>query len=375
MDDRSRLGTGEMTWQVWLTLGGCTVGLAALVLAWWAWRRRPTTRTQEPKPTDVTGQPGLEGLVAMIVNPTKAGLGELKDLANTECPQLGLGSPIWLETTATSPGTEQARWALEQHPGLRAVVAAGGDGTVRAVAAGLAGHQVPMGIVPLGTANLLARNLKLPLGSPKAALTTALTGAVDTIDVGRLSTWDQAGRPNATNEIFLVIAGLGFDADLVSTADSKLKSRLGWPAYFISGINHLAAKPVHVKLSSGNTTRGVKARSVMFGNCGMLPARLQLVPDADLSDGLLDLAMAETRHGLVGWAALLMQVVLNGLGVRWIPAWTSGRIWYEQATAFRVECDGEYRVQLDGELTGFAKTLEVTVDPLALNVRLPDKSV
>jgi diacylglycerol kinase family enzyme len=109
----------------------------------------------------------------------------------------------------------------------------------------------------------------------------------------------------------------------------------------------------------------------MFGNCGVLPAGLQLVPDADLADGLLDLAMAETRHGLAGWAALATQVVLNGVGFRWMPAWASGRLWYEQAPRFELECDRDHKVQLDGELVGAARRLEVWVDPLALRIRLP----
>jgi YegS/Rv2252/BmrU family lipid kinase len=361
-------------WQVWLTVVGGTLGVSGWAVAVvTAVRLRRVTRTMRTV-ASVRQTAPLQGAVVIVANPSKAGMSDFRALAIATCHELDLGNPVWLETTAESPGSTQTTQALAQHPNARVVIAAGGDGTVRAVAHGLANTSTPLGIVPIGTANLLARNLALPLGSTKAALKVALTGQVRPIDVGRISTWDSDGAPLTQAQAFLVIAGLGFDAEMVSTADSRLKARLGWPAYFISGINHLAAKPVKVRLTVGSTHRAAQARAVMFGNCGVLPAGLQLVPDADLADGLLDLAMAETRHGLMGWAALAMQVLAHGVGLRWVPAWTSGRMWYEQSPRFAVDCDRDYKVQLDGELVGSAGRLEVWVDPLALRVRVPASS-
>ncbi|MCL1897701.1 MAG: NAD(+)/NADH kinase [Micrococcales bacterium] len=373
---RLRLADGRPTslwvpviWQVTASLiGGGLLLITALVWGLWTRQRH---RAQTRLTSEISPSP--PGAVAIIANPTKHGIAELHDMAIEMCRERGLGTPIWLQTTADSPGTTQAAQIIRDHPNIQVAVAAGGDGTVRAVAGALAGTKVPLGIVPMGTANLLARNLKLPLNSAQAALDQALSGHERTIDVGRVSTWDAAGTPVLRAEVFLVIAGLGFDAEMVGSTAPKLKARLGWPAYIISGINHLSAKPVKVRLTQGNTQRGVYARSVMFGNCGMLPAHLTLVPDADLSDGLLDLAMAETRHGLVGWAALALQVALHGLGIRWVPAWASGRLWYEQAPHFLAECNAEYKVQLDGELAGRAKTVEAWVDPLAITVRVPPR--
>jgi diacylglycerol kinase family enzyme len=176
-------------------------------------------------------------------------------------------------------------------------------------------------------------------------------------------------------EAFLVISGLGFDAALVSGADTALKRRLGWPAYFISGFNHLADRPIKVSVTlnadaADAVTRRLDARSVMFGNCGLLPAGLNLVPDADLSDGLLDLVMAETRHGLVGWAAVAAQVALHSVRVRWSPAWASGRLVYRQSDAFEVRCESDQLVQIDGELVGSASRLRAWVEHLALTVRV-----
>ncbi|MDR1119134.1 MAG: NAD(+)/NADH kinase, partial [Bifidobacteriaceae bacterium] len=299
---------------------------------------------------------------------------DLKLAAYAMCEDLGLGEPLWAETTVESPGTRQAQEAAAA-PGVSTVVAVGGDGTVRAVAKGLVGQAVPMGVVPLGTANLLARNLELPMLSVRDALEVALTGRRREIDVGRLSAWDAAGRRVLEEDVFLVICGLGFDAALVSGADTALKRRLGWPAYFISGFNHLSDKAIRVRVTAdaaepGAASRQADARSVMFGNCGLLPAGLHLVPDADLSDGLLDMVMAETRHGLVGWAAVAAQVVLHSVGVRWSPAWASGRLVYRKSDAFDVACEAEQMVQIDGELVGRAARLRASVAPLAVSVRV-----
>jgi diacylglycerol kinase family enzyme len=307
--------------------------------------------------------------VAVVANPSKSGYAELKRSAFALCHKLGLGEPIWLETTIESPGTVQAAAAAAE-PGVRTVVAAGGDGTVRAVAAGLTGTDVPLGIVPLGTANLLARNLKLSLTSSRDALEAALTGHSRQIDVGRLSAWDASGQAVFDNRVFLVISGLGFDAAMVSGADDGLKRRLGWPAYFISGFNHLSDQPIRVRLQSDGESRTTLVRSIMFGNCGLLPARLNLVPDADLADGQLDLATAETRHGLIGWAALAWQVVLHSFGIRWTPAWAAGRIVYRQGQSFHATCDSDQLVQIDGELVGRAARLHAWVEHLSLSVRV-----
>ncbi|MDR2566434.1 MAG: hypothetical protein LBC97_10355 [Bifidobacteriaceae bacterium] len=358
-----------MSWYEWLAVLGGVVGLAGGIAALVAYVRLRRIQRTLARTTQLRRDSGQLERVAIVANPSKNGYADFKAAAYAMCEELGLGEPLWLETTIESPGTAQAA-AAAREPGVRTVVAAGGDGTVRAVAQGLAGTAVPMGIVPLGTANLLARNLKLPLISSREALEVALTGLRRQIDVGRLSAWKADGEVVIDHEVFLVISGLGFDAALVSGADSGLKRRLGWSAYFISGFNHLADKPVRVRLHGDHGIRPVLARSVMFGNCGLLPARLNLVPDADIADGKLDLAMAETRHGLVGWAALAFQVVLHSVGIRFTPAWASGRMVYRQAQSFRVACESDQLIQIDGELVGRAAGLHAWVEHLALCVRV-----
>ncbi|OLO69469.1 diacylglycerol kinase [Actinomyces oris] len=123
---------------------------------------RATTRTGRP-------------LACVVVNPSKPRVtAVVRSLLEGELREAGYAGPVWLETSVSEPGTMQARLALAA--GARLVVAAGGDGTVRSVAAGLAGTGAQMGIVPLGTANLAARNLGVPVGDARAAAQVVVRG-------------------------------------------------------------------------------------------------------------------------------------------------------------------------------------------------------
>ncbi|OLL14603.1 diacylglycerol/lipid kinase family protein [Actinomyces oris] len=118
----------------------------------------------DTRATTRTGRP----LACVVVNPSKPRVtAAVRSLLEDELREAGYAGPVWLETSVSEPGTMQARLALAA--GARLVVAAGGDGTVRSVAAGLAGTGAQMGIVPLGTANLAARNLRVPVGDARAA--------------------------------------------------------------------------------------------------------------------------------------------------------------------------------------------------------------
>ncbi|HUX70676.1 MAG TPA: diacylglycerol kinase family protein [Cellulomonadaceae bacterium] len=312
-------------------------------------------------------------LVAFVANPTKPDVADLRDAVRAACTDRGLPEPLWFETTATDPGVGQTHEAVRR--GANVVVALGGDGTVRAVAAALVGTGIPMGLVPMGTGNLLARNLDIPLSDPKAAIRIAVTGRDRTIDVGWL-TLDGPDQPHATahpEHIFLVIAGLGFDAAMVADTDAALKARVGWMAYFLSGVRHLhgTRSKVHIRIDDRPpvTTR---LRSLLVGNCGRLPGGITLLPDALLDDGWLDIAAIDTRGGLVGWAQLFGEVVLQGYGVRTdLPA-KIGRIDHARARAIRLLVPAGEHVQVDGEVLGRATEVNVRVDPGALVVRVLD---
>ena len=142
---------------------------------------RATTRTGRP-------------LACVVVNPSKPrATAAVRSLLEGELREAGYARPVWLETSVSEPGMMQARLALAA--GARLVVAAGGDGTVRSVAAGLAGTGAQMGIVPLGTANLAARNLGVPVGDARAAARVVAHGVDLPADLAwvRTEPWSDPG--------------------------------------------------------------------------------------------------------------------------------------------------------------------------------------
>jgi len=265
---------------------------------------------------------------------------------------------------------------------------------VRAVAEGLAGTDVPMGLLPQGTGNLLARNLDLPLGDVDNLLRIALTGTDRRIDVGWLrvvrdgsqelddiadadagdvaadETPPDAGD-DAQDHIFLVISGLGFDAAMVADTDEQLKAKVGWVAYFVAGIRHLHAHRLRLQLSMDESPwYNVRLRSLMIGNCGRLPGGITLLPDAVLDDGWLDVGAIDTRVGLLGWGQLFGEVALQRFGVRSRLPNKAGKIDHAQARVVRVRTREPQQIQVDGDIIGRAFEVAVRVAPLALTVRV-----
>jgi diacylglycerol kinase family enzyme len=205
---------------------------------------------------------------AIIINPAKPVDIDVRGLVAKHCVENGWGETLWFETTKEDPGVGQAKEALAQ--GADIVIAAGGDGTVRCVAEVLSGGDTPMGLLPLGTGNLLARNLGMDVTDYDGAMAGALIGTERKIDVVR------ARRSDPEKEqLFLVMAGVGYDATIMADTNEDLKDKVGWLAYVDAGIRNLPGKPVRATIVIDGQTavhRGV--RSVMVGNCGKVQGGL-----------------------------------------------------------------------------------------------------
>ncbi len=287
---------------------------------------------------------------AVVANPVKFGkLQDFRDSVSAAMAKHGWSEPLWLETTPEDPGEGQARTAVQA--GVDVVLASGGDGTVTACAAGLAGSGVPLAIIPAGTGNLLARNLGLPVDVP-AALTVALTGTDRQLDVGM-----------ANGKLFVALAGLGLDAHMVGGASEPVKKRFGWAAYVVSALAHIRDRPIRVRLQAdGADPLLLQASGVIVGNIGMLQGGLPLLPDARPDDGRLDLVVL-TARGALSWLVLAAQVVTRRKAA-------TGRIFRSTFRELRVDIDHECPWEIDGEVMGSTRRLVVTVEDWKLTLRV-----
>ena len=331
------------------------------------------------------------------MNPTKPGAASLRDAAIQACAARYLPAPLWLETTEQDPGVGQARKAVAD--GADVVIAAGGDGTVRAVAEGLVGTGAAMGLVPLGTGNLLARNLDLPLGNLPAQLRIALTGTDRPIDVGWVTVVRDAEQgPAASADGDAPLAGrrptrrrptrpgrpAGPRAHLpgdrrarLRRGDGRRHRRRAQGARRLDRLLRRRASgtctPAGCAWTSGSTTPpGTPSalRSLLIGNCGRLPGGITLLPGAELDDGWLDVGAIDTRGGLVGWSQLFGEVAMQRFGIRTELPNRIGRIDHSRAKRIRVRSRDAQQVQVDGDLIGAAYELEARVDRLALIVKV-----
>ncbi|MFC7375764.1 MULTISPECIES: diacylglycerol/lipid kinase family protein [unclassified Brachybacterium] len=305
--------------------------------------------------------------VAVVVNPSKFSDAEAFRTRVREVVEDLEGAEVaFYETTVEDPGRGQARQARTE--GADLVVAAGGDGTVRMVASVLADTDTRMGIIPAGTGNLLARNVDVPLDDPAAAMTAALTGHDRRIDVGWLRTGGSVTEAAAAAEqIFLVIAGFGADAEMIGHTDDSMKKRLGWLAYVFGGVRTILGRSIDVVVDFPDGTRHAhKARTVLLGNVGKLPGGFVLMPDATVDNGRLEIVVAGWK-GAAGFSQVLTQVVNPKLSPR--PRLASMDRY--SATEVRVATTKAQPVQLDGDTDVEASHLIGRIDPGALLLRVP----
>lgn len=185
------------------------------------------------------------------------------------------------------------------------VVAVGGDGTVSSIAYALRGTGIPIVAYPAGTANLLARNLKLPLEAHELA-TLTLSGVPLDIDLGELVTAE--GTAEEQRSGFAIIAGAGFDADVMEGA-RELKPVIGEGAYIISAIQNLQPTVADFRLELDGDLVKTKGIAVLFVNLARIQFDLSVTHNSDARDGLFEVVVVKTKSvaGLIPavWAALL----------------------------------------------------------------------
>lgn len=289
-----------------------------------------------------------------MVNPIKV-REDFRDVVLERLAAGGWDEPLWLETSEDDPGRTMTQQALASKPDL--VIGAGGDGTIRVVADQMAGSGVPMGIVAAGTANLLARNLELPLFQNEA-VDVALGLRTEDVDLILLTADDK------TPEHFAVMAGVGVDAVIMDEVDDDLKAKVGSVAYFLAAGKALGRLPMRMEVKVDNGRRH-RRRSVicLIGNVGKLPGGIVLLPDADARNGRLDVYVA-SPHRLWHWFQLLVRLVTRRRrDADPVDTWQGHRV------EVRLAHPDSY--QLDGDVVGECSRLIAEVRPGALRVCIP----
>ncbi len=292
----------------------------------------------------------------VIVHPGKVGdpaaaRRRLRGIAESH----GHEMPRWVETSADDPGPGQARRAVDS--GADLVLVWGGDGTMIGVAAALDGTGVPLGILPGGTGNLLARNLAIPLDLDAAA-GVALQGENRTIDLLDVSLGHGERRVSA------VMSGAGWDAEMMAAPEAR-KRRLGWGAYAIEGALSLRSRPMEIRISvDEGPEQRLSARTVLVANVGMLVAGLVLVPQAAPDDGRLDVLVVDPTSPL-DWIRTTAGIVTR-TGADSDPS----RIRF-RGQRVRIATGHVRKRQIDGDLVTPGSGLDVTIRPGGLVVRVP----
>lgn len=323
--------------------------------------------------------------VAVILNPVSSRSGRAVQEIRAACASAGLATPLVLGTTVEEPGPTQVGEALAR--GCDRIVVVGGDGTARLVAGALAdlgagsargvrrvGDEPPsgmrspatLGVVPVGTANLFARSARLPVGDLRAAARLAVLGEGRPTDLGEVEV-------RGARHPFLVVAGIGHDADTVAAVRPSAKGRLRWLAYFVPGLRRLWRPGYRLSLTKdGDPLEVGPLWSLLAVNAARLPAGAQVVPGARLDDGVLHVALVSPR-GLLGW----VRVAGTGLGPRRSRgrAAADGRyprdhraLAYRGARELVVEAPEPVLAQVDGDVVRDVRTARISVRPGAVTI-------
>lgn len=288
----------------------------------------------------------------VILNPKSGSVdsGTKTDLRQ-EIEKAGVAHKI-LEMKQGVDGEQLAAQAIKD--GARHLIASGGDGTVMAVMNAIlkSGEEVLLSIAPGGTANLIAAALNIPT-SVEDSVQVALYGRECRIDVGKTG-----------DRYFALGVGVGLAEKLVSGTDDAIKDRIGRVAYAWAALKGVGAKPGRFKLvPSHGEAQEVDAVGIVVANVGGIGDRLKFAPEAKINDGLLDICILH-RLGLLDAARLALKVLFGGLQ-------DDRAVTYLQWQSVKIESNGNWPVQIDGEDGEFATPLTAKAIRSALRLTVP----
>jgi len=233
-------------------------------------------------------------------------------------------------TTHIGEAESMARRGVEE--GFEKIVAAGGDGTINEVVNGLAGSRATLGLLPIGTMNVFATELGLPVNNLESCWDIVQGQHTRTVDL-----------PKANQKFFVQLAGVGLDAQVVKETSTQLKRNFGPLSYLISAAQIAARQPPRLFIQSEDALID-EGSFVLVGNGRLYGGPFPFFKHAALDDGLFDVIVFK-RLGYLEIIKYLQDVVFSS-EIR-VP-----EVEYFQTRQLRVESDRTVPVELDGELVG-----------------------
>jgi diacylglycerol kinase (ATP) len=293
----------------------------------------------------------------VIYNPTARG-----EKARTFRHEVTALAKDWELMPTTCPGDARTLAAKATRNGFTDIIAAGGDGTLNEVVNGIGDveggfEKITFGFLPLGTINVFARELGLPL-KWQNAWQVASSGKPTSIDLVLAEFINRDGKTE--KRYFVQLAGAGLDARAVELVSWKQKKIIGPFAYIISGFRALSEKHAIIEINGKQSHRG---ELVVFGNGRLYGGNFNFFPRASLQDGQFDVSVFPKVS--------LMQLIKGVIGMYTGSVYRLCDAEQLQAERVQLKSTGHVPFQLDGDLVGQLPAT-ISIRPKVLRVRVPN---
>ncbi len=311
---------------------------------------------------------------AIVYNPVKVPIERVRRAVEAQEREHGWDKSRWHATSSADSGRAAAYDAIASDPSV--VIIAGGDGTVRTVSEVIVDSGIPIALLPFGTGNLLARNLGLPLANVTASVRAAFGGTTRQVDTAVAELEDEEGTRSTHR--FLVMAGIGLDAEMATNTNALVKKHLGWFAYVSPIARSIFANrlfTMHYRVDAG-PEKSTHAHTVIVGNCGTLTGNMLLLPGAEVDDGQLDVVVFRPKNWF-GWTKIGTRLTTQGIANlsrfgRSLVQFNSDlqALPYGKGGAFEARFEVPHIVQLDGDSFGHIISARISIRPSTLSIRV-----
>ncbi|MEO3811476.1 diacylglycerol kinase family protein [Sphaerisporangium sp. B11E5] len=290
--------------------------------------------------------------VAVIAHQKKT-LGGGLDRLRVVLSEYDVGELLWYEVPKSKKAPKKVKKALKN--GAKLVFVWGGDGMVQRCADTMAGSGVPMAVLPAGTGNLFAGNMGIPEDLDES-VRIGFQGERRKLDLGVLN-----------GEHFAVMAGAGFEAEMMADVDGAAKGKLGRLAYFRAAARHVGGTPVPMEIKiDGVTWFKDEASCLMLANVGTITGGIEAFDDARPDDGWLDVGVS-TARGPIQWARVFATMATG-------RSEDSPFVRITRAREVSARFASPLTYELDGGDRDATTDITATVAPGALTICVPERT-